>query len=87
MTAEHKLVVEGYENSLLSLCEQIYGMRYDMVEEFFRHSAVELRRQAASDRAKGRTQLAAKLELAADKAEEQQEQFSRIWKICEPYMK
>jgi hypothetical protein len=84
---EHKTAVEGYEDLSQILCERIHRLRYDKVEEFYRHSAAELRRQAASDRAKGRIQLASLLEEAATVAEEQQKRFARIWKICEPHMK
>lgn len=84
---EHKTAVEGYEDLPQTLCERIHRMRYDKVEEFYRHSAAELRRQAVGDRSKGRTQLATLLEEAADSAEHQQKQFARIWALCEPHMK
>jgi hypothetical protein len=84
---EHKTAVEGYEGLSQTLCERIHRLRYDKVEEFYRHSAAEFRRQAAGDRAKGRLRLAALLEEAANTAEEQQKRLARIWKLCEPHMK
>jgi hypothetical protein len=84
---EHKTTVDGYENRSQLLCELIHRMRYDKVKEFYGHSAAELRRQAAGDRARDRTQLATLLEEAASAAEEQQKRFSRIWRLCKLHMK
>jgi hypothetical protein len=84
---KHKTTVEGYEDSLQLLSQRVHGMRYDKVEEFYGYSTIELRRQAASDRAGGRFQLAALLEKAAKIAEEQREYFSYIWTLCESHIK
>lgn len=84
---DHKIAVEGYEDLSQILCERIHRLRFDKVEEFYRHSATELQQQAAGDRVRGRTQLASLLDEAATAAKEQQKRFARIWKICEPYMK
>lgn len=81
----HKMAVEGYEDLSQLLCERIHRMRYDKVEEFYKHSAVELRQQAESDRVKGRIQLAALLEEAANTGEQQQQRFAHIWALCEPH--
>ncbi len=85
ISPECKTLVCGYENYSQLLCSLIHLQRYDMVEEFYGHSATELRRQAAGDQARNRTQLAILLEEAANAAEEQQKRFARIWKLCKPY--
>lgn len=86
IVSKHKIAVEGYEN-LSTLTECILRLRYDRVEEFFQHSATELRQQAVGDKARGRTQLASFLDEAAVLAEQQQALFARIWALCEPHMK
>ena len=83
---KHKTEVEGYENSLPLLSERIHRMRYDKVDEFYRHTAGELRKQAEGDRSNGRLQLDALLEETADAAEQQRERFARIWALCKPHM-
>jgi phosphate uptake regulator len=84
--SKHKTAVEGYEDQLPLLAERIHRMRYDTVEDFYRHVAEELRRQAKGDRGRGRHKLAALLEEAATTAEQQQERFARIWALCKPHM-
>jgi uncharacterized protein YydD (DUF2326 family) len=85
-TPKHKTAVEGYENLLQLLSERVHRMRYDKVDEFYRYTAAELRKQAEGDRSKGRSQLAALLEETADITEQQRERFARIWTLCKPYM-
>lgn len=87
MVPKHKTAIEGYENLLKLLCKRIHRMRYDKVEEFYRHSSAELRRQAKSDRVKDRIQLATLLEEAANAGEQQQQRFARIWALCKPHMR
>lgn len=84
---KHPTHVQGYEGELASLAQQVSAMRYDLVIEFYEHSVAELRRQAAGDRVKGRTQTAAALEESADELEKFIIKMQRVWRICEPYMK
>lgn len=84
--AEHPTEINGWESSLPQLAQEIHRLRYDRVEEFYRHAAEELRRQAKNDRSKGRAKLAALLEEAARLAEYQQEGFAEIYALCKPHM-
>jgi predicted amidophosphoribosyltransferase len=84
---KHKTSVSGYDGSLQSLVEKVHRMRYDVVAEFYMLVAQELRKQATSDCEKENIQLAVLLEEAVNTANRQQEQFARIWRICESHMK
>ena len=84
---KHKTAVEGYEDKLDLLSERLHRLRYDKVSEFYRHSALELQKQAKKDRARGRNQLADLLDVAAASTESQQALFALIWNLCKPHMK
>lgn len=83
---EHKTEVDGYEDKLELLSQNIHRMRYDAVVKFYAHTATELYRQASGDKDRGRVQLAALLTETAQLAEKQREKFEQIWRLCEPHM-
>ncbi len=82
----HPTTIEHWGESIQTLAEHLHRLRYDVVEEFYRHSIVELQRQEKKDWAKGRNRLASLLRNAARTAQKQRGQFARIWKLCQPYM-
>ncbi len=86
IAVKHGTAVEGYEGRLPELVRNIHRMCYNEVVEFYRLAIEELRQQAENDRAKGRTQLAEKLDEAANTVDQLRMQFARIWQICEPHM-
>ena len=83
---KHPVEVEGYESSLRELAENIHGMRYDKVGEFYGYCVEELNRQSKGDYGRGRHQLGELLKEAVDTAKLQQEQFAHIWRLCEPHL-
>ena len=84
---KHAVSVEGHENNLQGLTQEIFRMRYDQVVAFLEYALVEINRQAEGDRARGRAQLADLLREAADGIQKEKEIFERIWALCEPHMK
>lgn len=83
---KHPTEIDGWESCLPELAGAVHRMRYDRVEEFHRHSAGELMRQAVGDHAKGRVKLAELLEAAARAEIDQAVRFSQIWALCKPRM-
>ncbi len=84
---KHPVEVAGYSDSLEELATAILRMRYDKVEEFFGHCALELQRQADADRKKGRHELSLMLYGTMSMTKIQQQQFSRIFALCKSHMK
>lgn len=83
---KHPTEINGWESFFPELATAVHQMRYDRVEEFHRHSATELMRQASGDRAKDRVQLASLLEAAARAEIDQSVRFAQIWELCKPHM-
>lgn len=84
---EHPQQVAGYEGSLRQLTCAIHGMRYDQVAEFYRLSAVELRRQSKGDERRGRPKLSRRLRAAALAASLLHALMLSVWRLCEPHMR
>lgn len=72
--------------SLDELAKNVGKMRYDKLAEFIGLLATDLQQQRAGDQQKGRTKLAAALDLASIHLTRAEEEINTAWKICKPYM-
>ncbi len=84
---KHPVKVEGFNGNLEELARAIFGMRYDVVVEFLKHSQKELRRQSEGDEGRGRIKLSNLLSDAEQKTVELQEIMEKIFLVCKPFMK
>ncbi len=62
-------------------------MRYDQTAAVILELYEDITRQAAADRAGGRTQLAGQLEQCAEALHQAHQSMDAVWKICEPHMR
>ncbi len=83
---KHPKNVEGYPGSLAELARDTGNMHYDSLAEFLQYLADDLKRQAGTDREKGRTQLPAELEAAAEQLYAGKRRINSAAKICKPHM-
>jgi len=84
---KHPKNIERYPGSLDELARDIGNMHYAFLDEFLQYLADDLKRQAASDREKGRTKLPAELEAAAEQLYAAKRRIDSAAEICKPYMK
>ena len=84
---KHPNTVEKYPGSLAELAREIGNMHYASVAEFLQYLADDLKRQAASDREKGRTRLPAELEAAAEQLYAAKRRIDSAAEICKPHIR
>jgi hypothetical protein len=68
-----------YEGGYPKLADDLGNLRYDALAEFLELLAAKIDRDAGADAGRGRAQLAAELQAAA-------ERIARAWRICKPFM-
>lgn len=72
----HETSIDG---SIENLAERIGNLRYDALSEFLFHLARKLEKDSAADLARGRPQLATRLDEAKTA-------IDAAWRISKPYM-
>lgn len=86
MHKKHPKELVGYEGRLETLAQDIHRMDYNSVRSFYQHAILELQRQSEGDTKRNRLQLAKLLEEATKIVKQLESKFSKIAKLCEPYM-
>jgi hypothetical protein len=81
----HTNKVENYPGNLKELAKEAGHMYYDSLAEFMKYLADDLMHQAKKDKARGRPQLANKLESIANKLYEAENITEEAWNICKKY--
>ncbi len=82
---KHPDYVEGFNGSLEELAKAVGKMSYDAASSFLEKLAEDLKKQADSDLARGRTKLAKEMYQAVEYLQEAKKYINKSWKICEPY--
>lgn len=83
---KHLLTVEGFEGTLDDLARVIGNMRYDKAKEFIELLADDFKKQADSDKSKGKVRLANQMYQVVEKLYEARDNMEKVWEICKPYM-
>ena len=86
-TPKHPASVEGYSGSLEDLAKAVGNMRYDCAAGLIDKLADDIKQQADSDSANGRTRLAGRLYSTAQELYLARDGLLSAWEICKPYMK
>ncbi len=82
----HHQNIEKYRGSLPQLAEDIGNLKYDALADFLHLLSVKIESDAASDKARGRVQLASSLQNCSNHLAKAATQIEQAWHISEPYM-
>ena len=82
----HPTTVEGFDGTLAELARRLALLRYDKLVEFLQYFEAEIARQAEADEKIGRVKLARLLLMAGSKIGFSADDFTAIFKLCQPYM-
>ena len=83
---EHAVHIPGYSGNLSELATEVGRMRYDAVAHFLKALAAELDRQSADDTARGRRQLASRLQSVSSSVAASAADMRQIWLICKKHI-
>lgn len=81
----HPTTIPQYPINMEDLAQDVACLRYDKVAEFLGHLSNELQKQKDGDEARGRVQLASRLEETVHALYFAKDRMWETWNLCAPY--